>query len=185
MSHSDTLKLLIPLALGGTFSADLDLEGQALDAAQAAADILLDQTLPPSAHVMLADWERLTGMAPGPDEPVQSRRDKVIRKLQELGNIKKPYYVALAAALGYQIYIEEYIPTMAGWVEAGDELMIQDDERILFIWNAHIFNQSVYHFTAGQSLSGERLTWWRPATALENILDDLRPAHVQFVFSYE
>jgi len=185
VSHKDTLKALIPLDLGDTFAADVEQEGITLDSAQEIGGTLLDEMLPSKAYNLLAAWERVTGMAPAANEPIQSRRDRVARKLQQLGNIKKPYYEGLALALGYNIHIQEYLPTMPGWVGAGDELITDDDPAILFIWNAHIFNQSVYHFTAGQSMAGEYLSWWRPALELENLLDELCPAHVQFLFSYE
>lgn len=185
MSHSDVLKLLIPLEVSGDYAADLALEGKVLDAGQTSADILLDETLPTTAYALLVEWEKLTATSPETGEPLISRRARVTRKLQELGDIKKPYFVGLALTLGYQIYIQEYLPTMADWAEAGDELIVPDDERILFIWNVHIFNQSVYHFHAGQSAAGERLTWWKPAAELESVMDELRPAHVHLIFSYE
>lgn len=183
--HSEALQLLFPLDLGGVFEGDIRVEGNSLDAVRISAESLLEEMLPNRAYILLADWERVVGIVPGADEPLQARRDRVVKKLRELGDVKKPYYQALAESLGYSIYIQEYIPTMCGWVCAGDELITNDDPAILFVWNAHIFNQSVYWFHAGQSCAGERLAWWRPAEELETTLEDLRPAHVTFIFSYE
>ncbi|MRR56971.1 MAG: DUF2313 domain-containing protein [Deltaproteobacteria bacterium] len=185
MSHSDALQLLFPVDLGGVFAGDIRVEGSSLDAARMSADSLLEEMLPNRAYILLADWERVVGIVPGADEPLQARRDRVVKKLRELGDVKKPYYQALAESLGYSIYIQEYIPTMCGWAGAGDELIPPDDPAVLFVWNCHVFGQSVYHFHAGQSCSGERLTWWRPAEELEAVLEDLRPAHVELQFSYE
>lgn len=185
MSHSDVLQLLFPLDLDGVFAGDLAVEGASLDTAMTSADSLLTEMLPNRAYILLSDWERVTGIVPKADEPLQSRRDRVVRKLRELGDVKKPYYETLARSLGYEIYIQEYIPTMVGWVCAGDELITNDDPAILFIWNAHIFGQSIYYFHAGSSTAGERLAWWRAAEELESVLDELRPAHVEFIFAYE
>jgi uncharacterized protein YmfQ (DUF2313 family) len=179
------LQLLFPLELTGVFAGDLAVEGASLDTAQAWAETLLTEMLASRAYILLSDWERVTGIVPSTDEPLQSRRDRVVRKLRELGDIKKPYYEALARSFGYEFYIQEYIPTMAGWVCAGDELTTNDDPAILFIWNAHIFGQSIYYFHAGQSAAGERLAWWRQAEELELVLEELRPAHVKFIFAYE
>lgn len=185
MSHSDVLELLFPLDLGGVFAGDLAVEGNCLDGVRDIGESLLDEMLPNRAYILLPDWERVVGIVPGADEPLQARRDRVLKKLRELGDVKKPYYQGLAESLGYSIYIEEYLPTMSGWVCAGDELITQNEPAVLFIWNCHVFGQSVYHFHAGQSVGGERLTWWRPAEELEAVLEDLRPAHVELTFSYE
>lgn len=184
MSHKDVLKQLMPLDAGSVFTADLEREGVLLDAAQDSAEGLLAETLPTGSYAVLGNWERLTGVASAVDSPLQSRREKVVRRLRELGDIKKPYFEALAASYGYQIYIQEYLPTMSGWAGAGDEL-IPDDPAVLFVWNAHILGQGLYPFRAGQSAAGESLLWWRPAEELEALLNDLRPAHVLFIFSYD
>lgn len=183
--HKDALALLFPLELGGVFQGDIAVEGASLDAAQESAERLLQEMFPDTAVELLPDWERVCGLVPKDGEPLQFRRDRVVRKLRELGDIKKPYFELLCATLGYEVHIEEYLPTMAEWAGAGDELIVHDDPAVLFVWTFHVFNQQVHYFRAGQSLAGDRLSWWIPAGDLEEILQDLRPAHVRFDFSYE
>lgn len=185
LRHKDALTLLFPLELGGVFHGDTAVEGASLDATADSAERLLSEMFPDTAVELLPDWERVCGVYPQEGDPLQFRRDRVVRKLRELGDIKKPYFEMLAATLGYQIHIEEYIPTMAEWAGAGDELIVPDDPAVLFVWNFHILNQEIHYFRAGQSLAGDHLSWWNPADELEGILQDLRPAHVRFDFTYE
>jgi uncharacterized protein YmfQ (DUF2313 family) len=183
MLHSDVLKLLMPLDIAGIFSADAAVEGGALDAALASADVLLQEMFPAGSYQLLAEWERVVGVVPGLDDLVQIRQQRVVRKLRELGDIKKPYYVTLAASLGYEIHIQEYLPPMAGWMCAGDEVLPVDDPTVLFVWNIHIANQPVSYFQVGTSAMGERLCDWQDATELLALLEELRPAHVLFLYS--
>lgn len=183
--HKDALALLFPLDLGGAFAGDTAVEGASLDAAGESAERLLLEMFPDTAFELLPDWERVCGVSPGEEDPLQTRRDRVVRRLRELGDIKKPYYEMLAAAMGYQVHIEEYLPTMAEWACAGDELIVPDDPAVLFVWNCHVLNQPIHYFRAGQSAAGDRLSWWDLADNLEVVLQDLRPAHVWFVFTYE
>jgi len=184
MSHKQILAQLLPLELSGDNDTDLAVEGTILDRAMDSADSLLGEMFPYSSSRLLMAWERVTGIIPLVDEPVQRRRDKVIRQLRTLGDIKKPYFEALLASLGYSMTIQEYIPSMSGWTGAGDELIPDGIPEILFMWNCHIHNKSVYRFRSGMSAAGERLTWWVPDTAIEDLLTELRPAHVALIFSY-
>ena len=104
MSHRDILKRLIPVELGGVSESDLSVEGDQLDLVQ--GDIEAQRQL------IINDIDTL---AP----PTDGR----IKLVPVRGDIKKPYFVARAAALGYQIRIEDYTPSMADWLCAGDELI--------------------------------------------------------------
>jgi uncharacterized protein YmfQ (DUF2313 family) len=181
MLHKDALKLLFPIELQGDFEKDVELEGKHLDNAQSRAEQLLNEMFPYQSYELLPDWERVCGLTPGADDPLQLRRDRVIRKLRELGGLSRDYFIKLAEALGSTITIEELMPFMAGWGRAGDTLYIYES---LWIWRVKVSGQSLYYFRAGQSTAGERLLWWPAQTALENLLKDLKPAHTYVIFDY-
>jgi len=181
MLHRDVLRLLFPSELSGVFDTDIEIEGGHLDLAQARAEQLLLEMFPDNTRMLLPDWERVCGLTPGADDPQQLRRDRVIRKLREIGGLSIPYFTLLAQSMGYTITVEELYPFMAGWGRAGDPLYVEES---WWIWRVNISGQALYYLTAGQSAAGERILWWPPVTELENILNDLKPAHTYIVFDY-
>ncbi len=173
MSHKDVLKSLFPLDLGGVFDADLELEGEYLDAAEASADLLLREMLPQSAGDSIADWERVCGIDPDATDTLQMRQARVVAKLRERGGLSIPHFTALAASWGYTIVIEELT---AGADGTGDEG--------IFRWRVIFLATPLYYFRAGQSRAGERLVDGPLATAMEAIFEELKPAHTQVTFAY-
>lgn len=181
MAHEHVLKQLFPIDLGGGHPYDLAVEGAALDEAQASSDRLLENVFPDTAHALLKDWERVLGIQAAGDVPLQSRRGGVVNKLREIGWLSRQYFISLAASLGWAITIAEPLPFMAGWGRAGDRIY---EDEVRWIWRVNVLGQSVYRFRAGESVAGERLTWWMPATELEFLLEDLGPAHTYVIFNY-
>jgi uncharacterized protein YmfQ (DUF2313 family) len=184
MNHADVLKLLFPLpiALGGVYEDDALLEGLQLDRTQESAERLLAEAYPDGAHRLLASWERVCGLTPAADDPLQARRAAVIRKLRAVGGLSRVYFIALASAYGWVITIDELRPFMCGWDRCGDTLY---EESVRWIWRVNAPSQSVYSFRAGVSASGERLRWWVPNTVLETMFETLKPAHTYVVFNYD
>jgi len=181
MSHSDVIRLLFPVELTGVSDDDIALEGEVLDSVEAQAKELLGEMFPEKSIRCLTDWERVCGLTPAADATLQSRRDNVVRKLRERGGLSRKYFIALAAAMGYTITIEELQPFMAGWSRAGDPLY---EEEVRFIWRVNVAGQALYYFRAGLSTSGERLLWWPQVTALEDLFNNLNPAHTYIIFDY-
>ncbi len=181
MSHKDAIKLLFPAELGGVFDDDIAVEGNILDEIQAQAAELLAEMFPDKTTKLLTDWERVYGLKPVSDATIQSRRDNVVRKIRERGGLSRKYFIALAAAMGYTITIDELQPFMCGWGACGDYLYV---EEVRFIWRVNIADQALYHFRAGQSASSERLLWWPSVTVLEDLFNDLKPAHTFIIFNY-
>ena len=181
MSHKDAIRLLFPIELAGVFDADITVEGNILDEIQAQAAVLLEEMFADGATKLLTDWERIYGLTPAADATIQSRRDNVVRKIRERGGLSRKYFIALAAAMGYTITIEELQPFMAGWGRAGDPVY---DEKVRFVWRVNVADQPLYYLRAGQSASGERLLWWPSVTVLENLFNDLKPAHTFIIFDY-
>jgi uncharacterized protein YmfQ (DUF2313 family) len=179
--NATVLRQLFPLDLGGVFQDDLAVDGRGLDAAQERAERLLIEMFADSTYELLASFERMCGITPADDWAFQLRRDMVVRKLRDLGDIKRPHFVALAAVLGYQVEIDDYVPFMANWGRAGDRIYIVD---AIYIWQVAVLNQPTYFFRAGQAVAGNRVQWWAPATVLEDILNDIKPADVYMHFVY-
>lgn len=182
MSAETTLRQLFPIELGGDHSADLAIDGAHLDAAQRSGETLLAEIFPDQTSRLLADWERVLGIVPGADYPLQFRRELVVRKIRERGGLSRSYFIGLAAALGYTIEIIEPIPFMVGWGRIGDRM---DGADVCYQWGVRILGQPVYRFRVGESAVGERLLWWRSQTLLEDIIRELKPAHTFVYFIYE
>jgi len=181
VSHKDAIRLLFPVELTGVFDDDITVEGQILDEVEAQAEELLEEMMPDRTVKLLTDWERVYGLTPSSDATLQSRRDNVVRKIRERGGLSRVYFIALAAAMGYTITIEELQPFMAGWGRAGDPLY---EEEVRFIWRVCVAGQALYYYRAGLSTGGERLLWWPSVTALEDLFNDLKPAHTFIIFDY-
>jgi len=179
--HKDVLKLLFPCEMEGDFAGDLALEGEHLDAAQARGRWLLKEMFPQTALESLSDWERVLGLTRAADEPLQSRRDKIVNKLRQRGELSIPYFTALAEAQGYQVEIEEPVPSMADWTCAGDELI---GEGAFDTWVLKFFNQPVLHARADETCVDEPLLWWDSKTHMEHMLTNLKPAHTVLAFNY-
>lgn len=179
--HKDVLKLLSPIRLAGDYEADIDIEGTHLDAAQTRIEDLLKEFFPDTALESVPDWERVLALFPGAEEPLQVRRDRIIQKLRERGALDRQYFIDLALNLGFTITIDELQPLMAGMGRCGDTLYV---EGARFVWRVNVTGQAVYQFRAGVSAAGERLMWWEPQAALEELLNDLKPAHTCVIFNY-
>jgi uncharacterized protein YmfQ (DUF2313 family) len=179
-NNKDVLRLLFPLGLGGALEDDLAVDGRSLDAAEARAEDILEEMFADRTYELLEAWERVCGLSPSNDAPLQSRISGVVRKLRDLGDIKRPYLISLAADLGYAITIEDYTPFMAGWNRAGDEIYIAD---AIYIWRVTLLDFPAYYFRAGASAAGERLCWWvEGGEELETKLNDIKPAEVYLHF---
>jgi uncharacterized protein YmfQ (DUF2313 family) len=183
VSHSALLTRLFPLEIGGVFADDIAIEGAYLDAAQLRAEDLLWEIFPDQSRELLPDYERVCSLTPTDDEPLQYRREKVLQKLRDGGSLSRAYFIALAASLGYAATIDEMQPFRAGINHAGDTIWVPE---IIFCWdvNVTISSRPVYYFVAGQSAAGEGLSWSPPLTSLEDIFNELKPAHTYIVFNY-
>lgn len=182
MSLEHTLNHLFPIDLGGVHQADLEHDARMLGVAQARAEVLLSEMFANQTFELLTDWERVLGLAPGIDDPLQSRRDSVVRKIRERGGMSRPYFIALAASIGYSVEIIEPVPSMADWFCVDDELFIPD---VIYQWGVVITGIPLYQFRVGESCAGELLLWWDSQTMFENLLIALKPAHTFVYFIYE
>ncbi|POZ63574.1 YmfQ family protein [Chromobacterium alticapitis] len=178
-------RLLPPVSYspdGPRLQAELASEGAALDRAQTSARQLAGAVTPWQAEGMLPDWERVCGLTPQLDATYQQRQQAVLAKLAETGGLSIPYFVRLAAGMGYKIQIAEPQPFRAGINRAGQHLCRED---IPWAWWVTVFGSKSrsYQFRAGQSLAGERLTAFGDPK-LEELFNDLKPAHTHVNFAY-
>ncbi len=186
MSHDETLKLLFPIDLAGAHGADLEIEAASLNTVQQAVETLAAEMFPPGAYWLLERWEQVYGLSVSADDPLQARRNRVLQKMRELGGVSIPYFIQLAAGMGFTIIIDELKPLMAGWMAAGDECMsINGDgtSNADWCWRVYVINEPGYWFRAGESAAGEALSYSYHAE-LETVLNDLKPADTYVDFTY-
>lgn len=185
MLHKDALTLLNPVA-AVVEPLDHELDGAALDAVEAAGAILLEEFYPSGSTSLLAEWEALFGLVPAPGALLADRRLQVVSWLRYRSDIKKPHFIALAASLGYTIIINDYAEPVIGFFSIGDTIQYEP-------W---------LEFNAGVSLAGDYLAqedtifpWiWEvviqavpaviPSPTLEELIADLKPAHMLIHFTY-
>jgi uncharacterized protein YmfQ (DUF2313 family) len=186
VSHDQVLNLLFPIELGGSYPADLQIEAQSLDTAQANAETLNQEMFPYSTYNLLGQWEKTYGIAVNPDDTLQLRRSRVMQKMSELGQLNIPYFIQLALSLGFVITIEELKPLMAGWMQAGDEVMsvnVDGTSNSDWCWTVNVISGAGIWFRSGESCSGEPL--FSPLSdVLEPIFNDLKPADTFVDFVY-
>jgi uncharacterized protein YmfQ (DUF2313 family) len=166
LKHRDVLRLLFPLDLGGVHAEETEVDGANLDDAAASAATLLRESFPDVSSLFLADFERVLARAPKQDEPTQVRRRHILQKIRSVGGLSRQYFIDLAATLGWTITITE---------------------QSLFVWQVNVPPAQTTiptHFTVGRSAVGEPLILYTPATELEEIFEDLKPAHTQVTFNY-
>jgi uncharacterized protein YmfQ (DUF2313 family) len=172
--HAKALRMLFPVELVGMHENDLALEGQQLDTAQASAELLLREMFPQTVDATIADWERVYDLTPDPADTLQMRQAKIIIKMRELGGLSIPYYMTLAANMGYDdITIEELAPNTDGYGPEG-----------IFRWRVTFTGTPVYYFRAGRSRAGDPLVGGAVPTAMEGIFEELKPAHTQVIYAY-
>lgn len=182
LAHADILKLLQPIELGGDNDAEIEIDGGYLDAAETAAEGLIDEMYPDAAYEILTSWERVYNLVPSDGATIQSRRDAVLQKIRSRGGLSRAYFIALAAVYGWTITVDEFYPSMCGWMRCGDNL---EDEAARWVWRINAPNKAIYYARAGVAAAGERLLWWVPNDELEDLINRLKPAHTVALFSYE
>lgn len=159
MKHSDILKQLFPIELGGVFDADIAIEGKHLDEAMNAIVELSHEIFPDTATKSLDDWERLLAIASNSSSSTPQRRQIIIAKLNETGGLSRAYFINLAALLGFEIEIEE----SAGFFECGIDMCGWPLGWNPYVWIVHVITPGDF-------------------TRLEETFNRLKPAHTQVVF---
>src|SRR5690606_4135576 len=111
---------------------------------EASAQELQDNLFPDKANEdFIAGWERALGLLPPEGATLEERRTAVVTKLRERGGLSKEYFIALAAAMGYEIEIEDVRPMecgLAGVAEVGLPLW---HPRAWTAWRVRVLNHGM------------------------------------------
>lgn len=190
VNYREQLKALLPSGeafpqhRGSNLDKVIDAMSVEFSRVDGRADQLSVDAIPNTTAEMLTDWERVAGL---PDncsgllpETVQARRNDLVSKLTSRGGQSRDYFIAMAAALGYTITIEEFRPFRAGESLAGDRLTNDD---WVYTWRIRGPEITVNYFRAGLSSAGEPLAYWGNQ-ALECRMAKTKPAHTILIFAY-
>lgn len=146
------------------------------------AEAMLAEATPSTSADLLGDYERVLGPDPclaASPATLQERRASVHLRWTRTGGAARRDYVALAAVLGYAITIDEFQPSRAGRLRAGQRLRGQ---RAQWSWRINLPATRPVRFRAGHSRAGERLmTFGLPW--LQCQLSQNTPAHTVLVFA--
>lgn len=141
--------------------------------AEGRGDALIEETDPRTATETLEDWERVLGL---PDEDVMeipatdaARRLAIVQKLIRRGGQTPVYFVSLALACGWVVYVAEgYGDTVfrVGRARVGERLR---GVAWAYAWRVDV------DYAPGVSLTSDEL---------ERIIRRVAPAHTTVIFNY-
>lgn len=135
----------------------------------------------------LGDWEAEFGL---PDECVVSqelttdRRKLLLRmKVAAKGGQSIEYFTCLAATLGYEITIKEFVSFRCGQGRCGQTQLGGPANEVF--WEVFVSTSTVTYFRAGSSKVGkDPLGSYGKRKDLECLLNRWKPAHTQIRFHY-
>lgn len=169
---------------GGVLDALLEAFAGRLADAEADAAILMDEIDPRQAVRLLTDFERVLGPDPcGRDlgeRTLEQRQRQAHQRWTARGGQSIPYFVETAARLGAVVEVEEFWPSQAGVLRAGQPLVAEGEQ---FTWRIRLPLISQWLFRAGQNVAGDPLGGYA-LSDIECELRRLKPAHTQLVFAY-
>lgn len=180
MSHDLILSQLFPLQdLAGVFVSDIIIEGAALDVVEDTIQRLLVEMFPFTSNDLLACWERVLATSPATDATRSDRVGEILFRLRSLGRLDRAYFIDIAQTIGFDITITELRPLMAGIMTAGSEVLA---EHTQWIWQVSIDGGFTRSFQAGVSSAGSPISWYRNKQHLDDIFNELKPAHTLVIF---
>lgn len=168
--YLNLLALLLPpvtyVPSGERLKAQLNAEAKLYAILDGMTAELVSAIDPETATDTLTDWERVYALTPGSGDTLQQRRQAVMAALAETGGLSRQYFINLAAALGYDITIDELDDPMWRWVV-----------------NVNGTPEQTYYFRVGESSVGDRLEESGDPD-LETLFNRLKPAHTECIFKY-
>jgi uncharacterized protein YmfQ (DUF2313 family) len=144
---------------------------------------LIAETFPCSTFELLPEWEASLGL---PDEcigaldTIQQRQAAVCAKFCARGGQSEQYFIDLAAAAGFDIYIVTFSPFRVGINSVGQPL---NGEDWAFTWGIIAPPTTVTYFRTGVSTAGEPLATWGNKTLI-CLIERYAPAHTIPVFRF-
>ena len=145
--------------------------------AQRAAELLRELD-PREAQELLEEWIDATGVRDS--FPSNPSGPTAARELANGGGQSIEYFVGRAAALGYEIEIEELRPFTLDHSRVGDHLY-SDEAR--FVWIVRTPGDPDEYFRLDHSRVGDLLRV-RHQADLEGMLEAEKPAHTHLIFEY-
>jgi uncharacterized protein YmfQ (DUF2313 family) len=145
------------------------------------ANLLVD-AFPVAPLELLPEWELTLGLpdpCAGPTPTLQQRQQQVAARFIASGGQSRPYFIQLAANLGYTVTITEFAPFRAGR-PCGQPCY---GPPWIFAWQINAPTFTVEHFVAGHNSAGDPLTIFGNAV-LQCEIQRLAPAHTVVLFSY-
>lgn len=150
-----------------------------------AAEKLAAEIDPRRANYLLDDFERVLGADPcGRDFNVSTtaqRQRRAHQRWTATGGQSIPYFVGIAHNLGVDIRIEEFWPSIANDMVAGEELIPEGEQ---FVWRVKLKLVDPMFFISGASEAWERLYDFT-INDVECVLRRLKPVHTTLVFFYQ
>lgn len=168
---------------GSTQDQVLGCFAPAFQRASADALALLAHAFPATALDLIPEWQESLGLpdpCAGEAPTLIQQRQQIVARLTNSGGQSAPYFIALAAALGYTVTVTNYAPFRCGQSTAGQQVGAQD---WFYTWSINAPLNTVTPFLAGQSTAGEPLATWGNAV-LECELRAACPAHSVLQFHY-
>lgn len=170
---------------GQVLDAILSAVATVLHDAEVSAERMMEEIDPRTSQALLSDFERVLGPDPcGRDQgnvTVEQRRRLAHQRWTARGGQSIPYMISTARKLGVEVTIEEFWPSRAGGLRAGQRLRPEGSQ---FVWRVNIPGLlTVVNFRAGVSRAGHRLGSFQ-ISAIECELRRIKPAHTLVVFSY-
>ena len=147
----------------------------------ARAQQLLVDAFPGSTYELLPEWEATLGLpdpCAGISPTVQARQAQVVSRLSSVGGQSIPYFIGVAAKLGYAVTVSQYVPSRFG-ASFGKRFGGADWAHAWQI-NAPTFSVNLNRFGGG---FGAPFSWWNN-NVLQCELAALAPAHTILNFSY-
>lgn len=150
-----------------------------------ASDLAIEAN-PRTTLELLEDWERATGLpdpCTGELEPtLQGRRAAVVAKLAATGGQSIPYFLEVAAALGYPDAVIDEFPAFVVDGSSVEEAL-NDHPDWVHTWRITAGSTSIIEFSVEQSTVGEPLVAFGDAL-FQCRFNALKPAHTILLFAY-
>lgn len=183
VSWRTLLDRLDPLLRVLDMTAYKDIAALQFEKLEAARENLRLEMLPDTAILTLPDWERCFELHPAEGDPVSVRQKRAWAAYIAQGGLSRPYFIQLAAAMGYTISISEYLPRNHGDAFGGSFGGVdQHWHWLVTIWMDT--EVSFYDRCFGDPF-GEAYTYFSEAQDLIALFEDLMPAHTTVTFEFK
>ncbi|MFA7416121.1 MAG: putative phage tail protein [Rhizobium sp.] len=170
---------------GGVLDAILEAVASQIETVERDAEQMMDEIDPRTARAFLPDFERVLGPDPCSRDigglTIEERQRLAHQRWTATGGQSIPYMISVAAKLGVTVTIDEFWPSRAGVLRAGQPLRPEGSQ---FVWRVNIPGLvTVVKFRTGISVAKHRLGSFQ-LSSIECELRRIKPAHTAIVFAY-